>query len=516
MWLGPALRWSKRHGLIAVAALVGLALRLDPLLEAGGPLAFPIDYDEGVYFAASGLLASGILPYRDFTFVHPPGWLLLLLPFAGLVEALTSADRALAMAILGMPFIGAANVVLCGMAGRTIRGTAAGAVAAALYASYPAVVAVERGTFLEPALNLFVLLGTIWWLRGEDRRAQLAAGAAFGAACAIKTWGVFAAVAALASVPLTSPVGMRRAVVRLATGAAAVAAVVVLPFVLLAPSDAFDQLVRFQLFRAPDGAPTAERARVIFEPLWIRNWSQLLASFHAVSATGAGIGAICAVLRAWRQDGRAERFLLVFAVTTTGAFLFGRTFWLQYLSHLAVVEALLAGYAAGTAWQWLGRRPFHVLRPMLALALAATPILPLRQSIRSAPPHTKELHAMAELVEREVGAGECLFAFEPAWALASGHLPPAGDLPAIADPYGSMLLPTSGPDREFEGVGPAFEVPSSQVEIRRLLESCDWVIYGGRGPAQLSEISEAWFESSYERVGAVPGPAGLDLWRRTG
>ncbi len=32
--------------------------------------------------------------------------------------------------------------------------------------------------------------------------------------------------------------------------------------------------------------------------------------------------------------------------------------------------------------------------------------------------------------------------------------------------------------------------------------------------AQLSAASEAWFAANYERVAVVPGPAGLDLWRR--
>ncbi|HUP85098.1 MAG TPA: hypothetical protein VM143_05460 [Acidimicrobiales bacterium] len=495
-------------------ALGGLALRLAPLLSGGGPLAFPVDYDEGVYFGASGLLASGHLPYRDVIFVHPPMWLLLLLPFAGALQAVVGADRAFAVAVLAMPFVGAVNVVLCGIVGRMIRGPVAGVLAAALYATYPAVVAVERGTFLEPSLNLFVLLGAMWWLRSDgSRRSQLAAGAAFGLAFAAKTWGAFAALAALASLPVTTVLETRRAVLRLAIGAAGIIIVFVLPFLLLAPRDAAEQLVRFQLFRAPDGAAVADRVRIIFEPLWIRNRSQLIGSFHGVSATGAGIGAICALARAWRRDGRAERFLLVLAATTIGAFLIGRTFWLQYLSHLVVAEVLLAGYAAGTAWTFFARRPLRLVRPVLALALAATPVIPFRQSMKSIPPRTHELHALADLIARDVPPGACLFAFEPAWGVASGRLPPAG-FPPSADPYASMLLPTSRPDLEFEGVGPAFEVPSSQVGMRRLLEHCDWVVYGGRGPAQLSAASEAWFQAAYERVAVVPGPAGLDLWHR--
>jgi hypothetical protein len=77
-----------------------------------------------------------------------------------------------------------------------------------------------------------------------------------------------------------------------------------------------------------------------------------------------------------------------------------------------------------------------------------------------------------------------------------------------------MLVPTARRDLHFEGVGPAFERPESQRTVRRLLAHCDWVVYGGRGPAQLSADSERWFAATYERVAVIPGPAGLDLWHR--
>src|ERR1700683_3480933 len=37
-------------------------------------------YDSGVYLAATIHLVSGVLPYKDFTFVQPPGILLLMSP----------------------------------------------------------------------------------------------------------------------------------------------------------------------------------------------------------------------------------------------------------------------------------------------------------------------------------------------------------------------------------------------------------------------------------------------------
>ncbi|MEO8382954.1 MAG: hypothetical protein ABI779_25075 [Acidobacteriota bacterium] len=72
-------RWAKV--VILAIAVGGLVLRLVSLLAVGGPLASPSSYDDGVYYSASALLFRGVLPYRDFVFVHPPG----LLYFYGLV-----------------------------------------------------------------------------------------------------------------------------------------------------------------------------------------------------------------------------------------------------------------------------------------------------------------------------------------------------------------------------------------------------------------------------------------------
>jgi hypothetical protein len=506
-----------------VAAVVGVValgwwLRAQPLLAAG-PLHVPVDYDEGVYFATSGLLARGVLPYRDLVFVHPPGWPLLLIPIAGPLAAVIGVDHAFAVALVAATVIGAATTFLLWRLGTRLRGPVAGLVAAALYATHPLVVAAERGTFLEPALNLLVVAAALVWLRTDDagaRRHQLAAGALFAGAVLVKTWGTFSALAALASLPVTSWATARTALRRLVLGALVVSVVVVGPFLVVAPRHLVTDIVGFQLFRAPDGALLADRLRILFEPLYVRNRAQLWGASHVVSATGALLGAALALGRAWRREARGERFVLVLAATMVGAFLVGRSFYAQYLAHLAVPEVLLAGYAAGTAWAWLGDdRRLRWARPVLALVLAATPLLPARQSVLGGRARTDELLALARTIDAEVPDDACLFAFEPAWGLVAGRFPPTGDgRPAIADPYATMLLPTARRGEHFEGIGPAFVRPESQVAMRRLLARCDWVVYGGRGPAQLSAASEAWFTGAYERRAVVPGPAGLDLWER--
>jgi hypothetical protein len=145
--LQPALspEWSRTNfnAALAVLSIAGLVVRVAPLLRAGGPLAYPIDYDEGVYFSASALLFRGVFPYRDFVFVHPPGLLYAL----GLTATLSSAvgpAAAFAISRIVAAVIGAANIALAGRVAYRWAGPFAGLVAAGLYASYADVAVVEN------------------------------------------------------------------------------------------------------------------------------------------------------------------------------------------------------------------------------------------------------------------------------------------------------------------------------------------------------------------------------------
>jgi hypothetical protein len=223
------------------------------------------------------------------------------------------------------------------------------------------------------------------------------------------------------------------------------------------------------------------------------------------------VGVVLALLRVWRRDGRAERFLLVTAAATVLTFLHGRSYFTQYHAHLALIEALLAGYAAGTAWRWLGATAAtrRVLRPVLAVALVAVLVLPARQAVRvDRAAHTDDLVHLAAFLDERVPPGACVFAFEPAWALVADRLP------AVPDPYAAMLLPTIDDPSDYESVSYAFEAPSSQQAMVRRLSSCEWVVAGGRGPAQLSKTSEAWFAAHFVRRYPAGATAGPDVWQR--
>lgn len=66
--------------IIAVAALA-FAIRV-VVVFPGGALCGLGDYDDGVHYSAAVGLMHGRLPYRDFLFLHPPGIVLALYPFA--------------------------------------------------------------------------------------------------------------------------------------------------------------------------------------------------------------------------------------------------------------------------------------------------------------------------------------------------------------------------------------------------------------------------------------------------
>jgi len=110
--------------------LVGaVAVRAYPLLRAGGAWEYPIDFDEGVYFSAASLVWRGVLPYRDFVFVHPPGILWALAP-SGIMSGALGPDTAFVFARWFAVILGAANALLVALIARRWAGPSAGVCAA--------------------------------------------------------------------------------------------------------------------------------------------------------------------------------------------------------------------------------------------------------------------------------------------------------------------------------------------------------------------------------------------------
>jgi alpha-1,2-mannosyltransferase len=89
--------------MIAVA-VVALGVRTVMVANSGG-LAGIVGYDQGVYYSASEAVVWGVLPYRDFLFLHPPGILVTLAPL-GLVARLTRDSLGLELARVLVMLVG--------------------------------------------------------------------------------------------------------------------------------------------------------------------------------------------------------------------------------------------------------------------------------------------------------------------------------------------------------------------------------------------------------------------------
>jgi hypothetical protein len=234
--------WPLRPGVvIAAAALLGLGLRVFQLTRPGH-LAGYTNYDDGVYIGNALRLVNGVIPYRDFAMVQPPGSMLLMVPAALVGKAFGSVS---ALATGRILTVGAetANVILAGLLVRH-RGPLAAGLASGLYAVYPAALNASQSVFLEPWLNLFCLLGAVFVFDGDQitglgqdggpgrrPRGALWAGIFFGFAAAVKIW---AALPALLVWLLC--LFARQGRVSFAGGFVAGIAVPCLPFEILSPN----------------------------------------------------------------------------------------------------------------------------------------------------------------------------------------------------------------------------------------------------------------------------------------
>src|SRR6185312_6282801 len=151
-WLTPV------NAAIIICTLLALGLRL-LLLSRPGYLLGVTEYDDGPYFGSSVSLIDGLLPYKEFILVQPPGITLLMLPAAALSK-ITGTAAAMASGRVLTTLASSAGVLLVGLLVRH-RGLLTVIVACGLVAVYPDSVSTARTVLVEPWLVLFCLLGAL-------------------------------------------------------------------------------------------------------------------------------------------------------------------------------------------------------------------------------------------------------------------------------------------------------------------------------------------------------------------
>ena len=194
--------WISNWWIELTAGLVALGIGIYQLSlpnVLSGVLPVTRDYDEGVYVSVSIRLIHGVLPYRDFVFIHPPGIALLMSPLALLGVITGSSASSLIIARVLILVVVAINAVLVGRLVRLI-GRVAVAVASFSLALWPLSVAVDRDIELEPYLVLFCLVGALLVFKTDEdpsKRRVFLGGLAFGFAFAVKIWALMPIAAVL-------------------------------------------------------------------------------------------------------------------------------------------------------------------------------------------------------------------------------------------------------------------------------------------------------------------------------
>ena len=160
--------------------------RLLSLMFAGGFDSI-LGYDDGVYFGASAAFVHGLIPYKDFVLVHPPGILLILAPFTW-ISKLTSDSFAFYAARIFFMLIGATSTALIYVIAKRFNKPAA-LIAATIYAVWNPVVRVERTAYLEGIGSLALLVALYLIPKAKTSKIQISfAGLALGIAVSTKLW----------------------------------------------------------------------------------------------------------------------------------------------------------------------------------------------------------------------------------------------------------------------------------------------------------------------------------------
>jgi alpha-1,2-mannosyltransferase len=342
-----------------------------------------VGYDGSVYYAAAAGLAAGLLPYRDFLLLHPPGIALALLPFAALGRVIGD-PHAFALARLTWMALGAANAALVSLLLRRY-GRWPALAGGLFYAVHVPAVLSEHYTSLEAVGStcLLVAVGLLTRDRGTaahlPRRAFLVAGLLLGVATGTKVWGAVLALTLLAWTCASA--GWRRGLLLLAGGVAGAVAVC-LPFFLAAPATMWRMVVLDQLGRPRVEAGTAQRISDIggLSEVDGRVDDPLLLATLCVL-----VGVAAVVLAVRTPLGRLA--LLLFAVAT-GLLLISPSWSPRYAGLAGPPAALLFGSAVAVLHQRLSRRrgvaAAVVGLTLLGYAVASAPGLRVGQPLPTA------------------------------------------------------------------------------------------------------------------------------------
>lgn len=426
--------------------VIGLGLR-GYQLSLPGHLFGITEYDDGVYFGAALRLIGGIVPYKDYVLVQPPGIAVFLSPIALLAKAIGTANG-LAVARVFTVAVAGANVALVGFLVRS-RGKIAVTVACGVMAVYPQGIASSQTVLLEPYLNLFCLLALVFCFRSFHFRASRAAilvgGILFGIAGSVKAWAIIPVVVVVILAFVESRASGIGNPFTLIIGIGAGFAAFTVPFIALAPREFFHQVVAVQLSRVPGqrvGIETRLSDITGSGPLvWLFGHPSLVVAVLSLSLVLLFLVALMRVV--W--SGTA---LSLFAVATSAlvflALLWPSDFYYHYAAFeapfLALTLAVAVSNSADDRWGQFGDERKSAAFPVAAVMLSLFVVLQAAyQSTASAAPLPAK---MADVV---IPKGACVVSDQVSLLVASNRFYSTNaDCPRFLDPFGTALALSGG------------------------------------------------------------------------
>ncbi len=379
-----------------------------------------------MYFGASVRLLHGVMPYRGFVLVQPPGIVLVLTPLA-LLARLTHAStgfEAARLAVVGVLF---ADFLLFGRLTRQ-RQSLALAFGLVVFVFHPSLAFAGQTVLIEPFLLFATLLGMTLLFNGEEFTGSSArwvlAGAAFGVAGAFKLLAIVP-VAAVAVVALKR---RERNGLGFLVGAAATFLLVTLPFLVVAPKRALQDVISAQAGRANLAPSVAARLSAI-------------SGFGQHNAPGLAVAAVAVAVAAWLVVVHMRRGLalttleIVAVIALVGlvvSFAAAPSYFDPYAAYAIPFLAILAGSAAQRLLASPLRAPVFALVGVLALGYIGHGVL--RVAGEAATP------SVAAAVDRVTPPGSCVLTDEPSLLLLANRFSAArGDCPQVVDIYGTEL-----------------------------------------------------------------------------
>jgi alpha-1,2-mannosyltransferase len=493
------------YAVIAICTAAGALLRLYQVTRPGYLLGVT-EYDDGVMFGDALRLVGGVIPYRDFVVLQPPGSFLLMAPVA-LLAKVTGTAWGLAIARLLTVAADSACIALVGLLVRH-RGPVAAGIACGIYAVYPDALVAAHTFLLEPWVNLFCLIGALAVFDGDritDGRRLAWGGAAFGFAAAIKLWALVP-LGVVGLLMLSRP----RRLGLLAGGAAAGLAIPVLPFLALAPGQLIADTVTSQFGRAnvthPSPLPrlTDMAGFTVFPSLPA---TTRIAVIVAVSAAVI-IGYLAVCHAGGRRPAALDWYALIGVVAVIGMLLYPYGYWQHYGAVAGPFIALALALPVGLLRPAEHRYQMVSLIAVSLVAAVAISTVGVRQF--SAETQLQTSTALAAQADRLIPSGSCVLTNDSSLTISASRFtsgPPG--CPAMVDSYGTLLAMTDG-RKTFASRQMVSSVTALwDKEFSRA--HYVWLETGSQGQIPWTPALYAYFNREFRLIGLVNGPGGHNV-----